>query len=225
LGYRRPQAQQSNVIGIGKWAHTSTGVAPPVASTSTPTPAPANQSINQTTEYTPASRPAQAQNQTPSSVSALTNPPIPPSGDIGTPLNLQPPNPQPNPNSNGIHDIKPYHHPQSDLPVVTIPGGNGKIDPGVPTGIIPSTGLSVWEIDAGVFEGSGQPWRRVGSDLSDWFNFGFDEVTFGRYLRMRTEMEVGRAALVSVFWLVLGFYDEWEGDAYEDCVRRIYQWV
>lgn len=48
-----------------------------------------------------------------------------------------------------------------------------------------------------MFEGSGQPWRRPGSDLSDWFNYGFDEASFPKFLRYRAEMEAGRNAMVS----------------------------
>lgn len=35
---RKPQQQQSNVIGIGKWAHTSTGQAPAAVTPSQSTP-------------------------------------------------------------------------------------------------------------------------------------------------------------------------------------------
>jgi pre-mRNA 3'-end-processing factor FIP1 len=73
------------------------------------------------------------------------------------------------------------------------------MDPTNPSGLIPSTGQSVYEIDLGVFEGSGQPWRRVGSDLTDWFNFGFDEASYIKFLRYRAEMEAGRNAMVSSF--------------------------
>jgi len=41
-------------------------------------------------------------------------------------------------------------------------------------------------------------WRRPGSDISDWFNYGFDEVTYPKYLRYRQEMEQGRMALANM---------------------------
>lgn len=88
--------------------------------------------------------------------------------------------------------------PQSSLPVVTAPDSDGKIDPTKPTGIIPSTGTSVYEVDISQFEGSGQMWRRPGSDISDWFNFGFDEVTYPKYLSYIQDMERGAKALVSL---------------------------
>lgn len=76
------------------------------------------------------------------------------------------------------------------------PDGDGNFDPTNPTGIIPSTGTSVYDVDVAQFDGSGQLWRRPGSDISDWFNFGFDEVTYPKYLRFRQEMEQGAQALV-----------------------------
>lgn len=66
-----------------------------------------------------------------------------------------------------------------------------------PSGIIPSTGNSVYDIDVNQFESSGQPWRRPGSDISDWFNFGFDETTYPKFLRFRADMEAGRQALAN----------------------------
>lgn len=91
------------------------------------------------------------------------------------------------------------HLPPSSLPPVTAAASHPHIDPTNPSGIIPSTGQSVYEIDLNQFETSGQPWRRPGSDLSDWFNFGFDEVSFPKFLRFRAEMEAGRQALVCCF--------------------------
>ncbi|ORY35050.1 hypothetical protein BCR39DRAFT_556550 [Naematelia encephala] len=191
LDLRKPQAQPSNVIGIGKWAHTSTGkeVAPSASPAPTPTKAPTPAPIpGQTTEYTPAARPGTS--QTPTSSTTLVNPPIPPSGDAGTAPNLAVPQTQPN----GVNGYLP----PSDLPLVTAPSSYPKIDPSNPTGVIPSTGTSVYEIDLAQFEGSGQPWRRPGSDISDWFNFGFDETTFPKFLRFRQEMEAGRQALMNL---------------------------
>lgn len=86
------------------------------------------------------------------------------------------------------------------------------IDPTNPSGIIPSTGNSTYDIDLAQFEGSGQMWRRPGSDIQDWFNFGFDEVSYPKFLRYRQEMEAGKNALVSPN---LPHYDAccgWRGD-------------
>ena len=105
----------------------------------------------------------------------MQNNPIPPSGDSGTAPNLA--------------------LPSSTLPPITNP--NPLIDPTNPSGIIPSTGNSTYDIDLAQFEGSGQPWRRPGSDIQDWFNYGFDEVSYPKFLRYRQEMEAGKNALVS----------------------------
>lgn len=140
---------------------------------------------NQTTEYTPSSRPS----ATPVPLNPLANPPIAPTGDVGTAPILQP-EPSYQPQTNGSL-------PSSTYPPVTAPATHPKIEPTNPNGVIPSSGNSVYEIDLGYFEGSGQPWRKPGSDLSEWFNFGFDEVTYSKYLRYRQEMELGKNALVS----------------------------
>lgn len=87
--------------------------------------------------------------------------------------------------------------PHSNLAVQTAPANGPHINPTNPTGIIPSTGTSVYDVDVAQFEGSGQMWRRPGSDISDWFNYGFDEVTYPKFLKYRQDMEQGRAALVS----------------------------
>lgn len=143
----------------------------------------------QTTEYTPAARPA-APGSTPAP--ALQNNPIAPTRDAGTAANLQPPPAAAQSNGQPV----PGHQPQSSLPPVTAASTHPPIDPMNPTGIIPSTGNSVYDIDAAQFEGSGQPWRRPGSDITDWFNFGFDESTYPKFLRFRADMEAGKNALV-----------------------------
>ena len=33
-----------------------------------------------------------------------------------------------------------------------------------------------------------KPWRRPGSDLSDWFNYGFDEISWEAYCYRRREI-------------------------------------
>jgi pre-mRNA 3'-end-processing factor FIP1 len=150
--------------------------------------------VNQTTEYNPSLRPGStAANPTDglsaTQINGLTNSTIPPSGDAGTAPNVATDAP-----TNGV--VAPGALPPSSLPVVTVPPGQYRFDPMNPSGIIPSTGNSVYEIDIAQFEGSGQPWRRPGSDLQDYFNFGFDEVSYPKFLRYKQEMEMGRNALV-----------------------------
>jgi pre-mRNA 3'-end-processing factor FIP1 len=220
---RKPQGPVSNVAGIGKWAHSSTGVTPvapqaspargmyrhstaidisadrAVASTS------GSASVNQTTEYIPAARPGQR----PSSTISVTNPPIP-SAVPSSSAQASVPAPSqvelriqqiPTPTSGPQSTYPPQtngHLPPSSYPPITAQASHPLIDPTNPSGIIPSSGDSIYEIDLNQFESSGQPWRKPGSDLSQWFNFGFDEVTFPKFLRYRMEMEMGRNALVSV---------------------------
>jgi len=48
-------------------------------------------------------------------------------------------------------------------------------------------------------------WRIPGSDISDWFNYGFDEVTWTAYVRRRREMNemVDGLGMVSRFFRVV----------------------
>ncbi|WRT69380.1 uncharacterized protein IL334_006364 [Kwoniella shivajii] len=202
LDLRKPQTAPSNVIGIGKWAQSSTGAAAPAVAPSTPqqvsTPSkPVQMTANQTTEYTPTSRPGVSQPSTssaPTLNAPLTNPPI-----SSAPNEVQPTlQSQSQPQSQAQQLNPNVNLPPSSLPPVTAASTHPKIDPTNPSGIIPSTGQSVYEIDMTQFEGSGQPWRKPGSSISDWFNFGFDEISYPRYLRYRTEMEQGRAAMMNV---------------------------
>ena len=100
--------------------------------------------------------------------------------------------------------------PPSALPPVHAPASHPKIDPLNPTGIIPSSGQSVYEIDLAQFEGSGQPWRQPGSDVSAYFNYGFDETTYPKFLRYRAEMEAGRQALVSLSLSLIRALSDWQ---------------
>ena len=150
---------------------------------------------NQTTEYNPSVRPA----QTPTTATPNLNPPIPPSGDSGTAPNVLPPQAT----ANGSL-------PPSALPPVHAPASHPNIDPLNPTGIIPSSGQSVYEIDLAQFEGSGQPWRQPGSDVSAYFNYGFDETTYPKFLRYRAEMEAGRQALVSLSLSLIRALSDWQ---------------
>ncbi|WVN87066.1 uncharacterized protein L203_102242 [Cryptococcus depauperatus CBS 7841] len=194
--------QQSSVVGIGKWAHASTG-AQQAAAQNTSTGAAYITGVSnrgsQTTEYVPASRPsATPQPPTQVEVNPLSNPPI-------TLSSSQPVNLQPQPQTQGQtspNTAQPQNGPpvNPNLPPSNFPPvySNNKINPEHPSGIIPSSGASVYEIDSAMFEGSGQPWRQPGAVLSDYFNFGFDENTYPRFLRYRAEMEQGVKQLASL---------------------------
>lgn len=62
----------------------------------------------------------------------------------------------------------PPSHPEIDFDVV------GNFD-----------GRSILEVDLTAM--ADKPWRRPGSDVSDWFNFGFDEVSWEAYCYRRRE--------------------------------------
>jgi pre-mRNA 3'-end-processing factor FIP1 len=83
---------------------------------------------------------------------------------------------------------------QSDLPIPHAPPTHPPLpDPKTFTLDPPTTrdGKSVYEYDLATLRSTGQPWRRPGSDLSDWFNYGFDEDSWDRYLGWRKGMVVG----------------------------------
>ncbi|KAI0050619.1 hypothetical protein FA95DRAFT_1581138 [Auriscalpium vulgare] len=82
----------------------------------------------------------------------------------------------------------------STLPPVTAPPSHPAIDPTLPGTI---DGRPVFEVDmANLAE---KPWRRPGSDLSDWFNYGFDEISWDAYCYRRRDLgEVANVLKASV---------------------------
>ncbi|KAL0569986.1 Cleavage polyadenylation factor subunit fip1, partial [Marasmius crinis-equi] len=71
----------------------------------------------------------------------------------------------------------------SNLPAARAPPSHPKIDP-EESGML--DGRSIYEVDIGNM--SDKPWRRPGSDISDWFNYGFDEISWEAYCYRRREM-------------------------------------
>lgn len=69
------------------------------------------------------------------------------------------------------------------LPPVTAPPSHPEIDPDT-VGMF--DGRSILEVDLGAM--SDKPWRRPGSDISDWFNYGFDEISWEAYCYRRREL-------------------------------------
>lgn len=69
------------------------------------------------------------------------------------------------------------------LPVATAPPSHPAIDPTV-TGTL--DGRSILEVDLAAL--ADKPWRRPGSDISDWFNYGFDEISWEAYCYRRREV-------------------------------------
>lgn len=73
----------------------------------------------------------------------------------------------------------------STLPPVRASASSPHIDPTEP-GIEQSSGLPIFEVDMENF--TEKNWRRPGSDVSDWFNYGFDEISWEAYCVRRRDM-------------------------------------
>ncbi|KAL1713697.1 hypothetical protein EV715DRAFT_295829 [Schizophyllum commune] len=144
----------------------------PAANRSTPT----GQNPSLTTEYQPIQRGA----TTPST---------------------QPPAPQPIPQSSSTPAPATSAQPTTSTPAQ--PKGEPKDDGVDPNTLPPATRAdSQPEIDpgaVGIFEGrpiidldlaalADKPWRRPGADLSDWFNYGFDEISWEAYCYRRRDL-------------------------------------
>ncbi|KAJ8084762.1 cleavage polyadenylation factor subunit fip1 [Marasmius tenuissimus] len=71
----------------------------------------------------------------------------------------------------------------STLPPARAPPSHPKIEPDE-TGML--DGRSIYEVDIGNM--ADKPWRRPGADISDWFNYGFDEISWEAYCYRRREM-------------------------------------
>jgi pre-mRNA 3'-end-processing factor FIP1 len=71
----------------------------------------------------------------------------------------------------------------STLPPVTAPPSHPAIDP-TAVGIL--DGRSIFEVDIAAM--AEKPWRRPGSDISDWFNYGFDEISWEAYCYRRRDL-------------------------------------
>lgn len=70
------------------------------------------------------------------------------------------------------------------LPPATAPASETNFDANAAP-ILPD-GRSVYDIDLDALER--KDWRLPGSDISDWFNYGFDEITWRAYTERRREM-------------------------------------
>lgn len=85
-------------------------------------------------------------------------------------------------------ESEPQHHDESGvdpstLPPVAAPPSHPAIDPNA-TGIF--DGRSILDVDLDAL--SEKPWRRPGSDISDWFNYGFDEISWEAYCYRRRDL-------------------------------------
>ncbi|KDR85522.1 hypothetical protein GALMADRAFT_234443 [Galerina marginata CBS 339.88] len=71
----------------------------------------------------------------------------------------------------------------STLPTVQAPPSHPAIDP---TATAVFDGRSILEVDLNAM--SDKPWRRAGADISDWFNYGFDELSWEAYCYRRRDL-------------------------------------
>lgn len=71
----------------------------------------------------------------------------------------------------------------SILPPVTAPPSHPTVDT---TAIGILDGRSIFEVDLGAM--AEKSWRRPGSDISDWFNYGFDEISWEAYCYRRRDL-------------------------------------
>jgi pre-mRNA 3'-end-processing factor FIP1 len=69
------------------------------------------------------------------------------------------------------------------LPAAIAPPSHPHIDP---TAVGTLDGRSILEVDLNAI--TEKPWRRPGSDISDWFNYGFDEISWEAYCYRRKEV-------------------------------------
>ncbi|KAH7915681.1 hypothetical protein BJ138DRAFT_1122388 [Hygrophoropsis aurantiaca] len=71
----------------------------------------------------------------------------------------------------------------SSLPPAVAPPSHPSINPSIP-GVL--DGRSILEMDMTAM--AEKPWRRPGSDISDWFNYGFDEISWEAYCYRRRDL-------------------------------------
>ncbi|KAI0724775.1 hypothetical protein C8Q72DRAFT_889633 [Fomitopsis betulina] len=139
-------------------------VQPRTTSTSTPvrpTPAP-----SLTTEYTPRERGSLTKLATPQPASTQSP------GQIGATAS-----------TDGQQQADVSGPDPSTLPPITAPPSHPSINPAIPGTL---DGRSILEVDLAAL--AEKPWRRPGSDLSDWFNYGFDEISWEAYCYRRREL-------------------------------------
>ncbi|KAI6031348.1 hypothetical protein BKA83DRAFT_4199064 [Pisolithus microcarpus] len=102
--------------------------------------------------------------------------------DRGAPAKLSLP-----PSIPGSHTVQPPLHDEgpdpSSFPPATAPPSHPSINPDLP-GML--DGRSILDVDLSAM--AEKPWRRPGSDISDWFNYGFDEISWEAYCYRRRDL-------------------------------------
>ncbi|KAK7063894.1 hypothetical protein R3P38DRAFT_3382625 [Favolaschia claudopus] len=150
-----------------------------------------------TTEYTPIQRgvapPPKTASQTTSTPQATQAPPPPIASSSEPPPSTltAPPQPQPAPQPEPPAQIQtqPEAAPEDDgvdpstLPPVTAPPSHPAIDP---TATGQMEGRYIIDVDLASL--ADKQWRKPGSDISDWFNYGFDELSWEAYCYRRRDL-------------------------------------
>ncbi|EDR15306.1 uncharacterized protein LACBIDRAFT_301408 [Laccaria bicolor S238N-H82] len=159
-------------------ANRSTSATIPPTQPKAPQPQP-----SLTTEYTPIQRGGVTPNAsftTPSASAPQLNAAPLSSGSLTAPSAILASTAQPSSEPAAIQDdgVDP-----STLPPVTAPPSHPAIDP-TATGVF--DGRSILEVDLNAM--ADKPWRRPGSDISDWFNYGFDEISWEAYCYRRRDL-------------------------------------
>ena len=134
-----------------------------------------------TTEYTPRERGTPA--KPPAAQPPATSTPTP-----TTPWPVSTPSASATPAAaaSPVPDVKPKIEDGVDpstLPPVPAPPSHPTIDP-TATGML--EGRPIFEVDMAAL--AEKAWRRPGSDISDWFNYGFDEISWEAYCYRRREL-------------------------------------
>lgn len=155
---------------------------PRITSTSQPPkPQPSAPTPSLTTEYTPRERGRPPTSQPPPPIPPLPQPQQQPTQPV-----VQPTPVQELPRATTEPDSLPKDSQGPDpntLPPATAPPSHPNIDPNL---IGTLDGRSILEVDLNSL--NDKPWRRPGSDLSDWFNYGFDEISWEAYCYRRKEL-------------------------------------
>ncbi|KAJ3750979.1 hypothetical protein DFH05DRAFT_1567880 [Lentinula detonsa] len=144
-----------------------------------------------TTEYTPIQRMESSSSiSAPSLLPQIQPPPVQSAQSIASqPSAAQAPTSINNMNVSLDNGVDP-----SVLPAVKAPPSHPEIDPTAP-GML--DGRAIFEVDIAAM--ADKPWRRAGSDISDWFNYGFDELSWEAYCYRRRELgEMADALKVNV---------------------------
>ncbi|KAG8736122.1 cleavage polyadenylation factor subunit fip1 [Ceratobasidium sp. 428] len=165
----------------------------PIPPPRAPLPPSQTRPVHLTTEYTIKARPTET-GQTPGLAPAPTPIPAPPPSLSQT---AQPPvlvqerqTSQDVPSQHQTPQLQQIQPLPELLPdPVRAPASHPSLDPSAPgLLVVPGTlqARPVWEVDLDSL--STKSWRRPGANLSDWFNYGFDEISWETYCMRRKEL-------------------------------------